>query len=98
VHVGPALRNESGIAWSEALRVIWMIGNPAGPLDPATLAEEVRDLANAAHRVIHTPAPEVVEIDDLSRRIAHLQHQIRDYPFDELACWLENVRQIIETA
>jgi hypothetical protein len=67
-----------------------------GPLDPAALAEEVRELANDAHRVLNTLATEIPEIDALTERIAHLQAQIRGYPFDELACWLDNVRQIIE--
>src|SRR3954470_1184740 len=87
-----------GGAWSDALRVLWMMGNPTRLLDPAFLAEEVRDLANTAHRVLNTPATESVEIDDLSRRIAHLQHQIRGYPFDELANWLDNVRLLVETS
>jgi hypothetical protein len=68
-----------------------------GPLDPAVLAEEIRDLAHDAHRVLKDRSPEVPEIDDLSRRIAHLQDQIQGYPFDELACWLDNVRQIVES-
>ena len=68
-----------------------------GPLDPAALAEEVRDLANDAHRVLNAPTAVVPEIDALSRRIASLQDQIRGYSFDELECWLDNVRQIIET-
>jgi hypothetical protein len=74
-----------------------MSGQPIGPLDPVFLADEVRDLASEAHRVLSSPTTEVLEIDDLSRRIAHLQDQIRDYRFDELACWLDNVRQIIES-
>jgi hypothetical protein len=67
-----------------------------GSLDPAALAAEVRDLASDAHRVLHAPASEPLEIDALSRRIDHLQDQIRGYSFNELACWLDNVRQIIE--
>jgi hypothetical protein len=70
--------------------------NPPGQLDPAALAEEVRELANDAHRVLNAPAPEGPEIDALAHRVASLQDQIRDYPFAELACWLDNVRQIIE--
>jgi len=67
-----------------------------GPLDPAALAENVRELANDAHRVLNDPAPVTPEIDALAQRVAYLQDQIRGYPFDELACWLDNVRQIIE--
>lgn len=75
-----------------------MIDRTIGPLDPANLAEEVRDLANDAHRVLNAPVCEIPAIDDLSRRIAHLQDQIRGYRFNDLACWLDNVRQKIETA
>jgi len=73
-----------------------MLDQTNGALDPAALAEEVRDLANDAHRVLNSPTPETHDIDDLSRRVADLQGQIRGYPFDELACWLDNVRQIID--
>ena len=66
------------------------------PLDPAALAENVRELANDAHRVLNAPIPVTPEIDALAERVAYLQDQIRGYPFDELACWLDNVRQIIE--
>jgi hypothetical protein len=69
-----------------------------GPLDPVALAAEVRDLANDAHRVLNAPCNEIQEVDDLSRRVTHLQDQIRGYPFDELSCWLDSVRQIIESA
>jgi hypothetical protein len=75
-----------------------MLEKPTGLLDPAVLAEEVRELANDAHRVLSAPTTEVLEIDDLSRRIAYLQDQIRGYPFDELASWLDNVRQIVESS
>jgi hypothetical protein len=74
-----------------------MTAEPIAPLDPAILADEVRDLANDAHRVLNAPTQEVPEIHDLSRRVAHLQDRIRGYPFDELASWLDNVRQIIES-
>ncbi len=67
-----------------------------GSLDPAALADEVRELANDAHRVLNTPAPKLPEIDALAERVAYLQDQIRGYPFSELSCWLDNVRQIIE--
>ena len=73
-----------------------MLDHTPGPLDPAALAEDVRELANDAHRVLNAPSPVTPEIDALAQRVAHLQHQIRGYPFDELACWLDNVRQIIE--
>jgi hypothetical protein len=73
-----------------------MIDPTPRPLDPAVLAKEVRDLAHEAHRVLNAPAIEVLEIDDLSRRIASLQEQIRGYSFNSLACWLDNVRQRIE--
>ena len=75
-----------------------MIDPTPRPFDPAVLAEEVRDLAQKAHRVLNASAIEALEIDDLSRRIAFLQEQIRGYPFDALACWLDNVRQRIEEA
>ena len=68
----------------------------SGPLDPAALAEDVRELAHDAHRVLNSPSPVIPEIDALAERVASLQDQIRGYPFDELACWLDNVRQIIE--
>jgi hypothetical protein len=71
---------------------------PLGQLDPAVLAEEVRGLAHDARRVLSSPADEFPEIDDLSRRVTHLQDQIRGYPFGELATWLDNVRQIIEAS
>jgi hypothetical protein len=63
-----------------------------GALDPAGLAQEVRSLANNAYRVLKRPGAEAVEVRALSRRIAHLQDQIRGYPFVDLACWLANVR------
>jgi hypothetical protein len=69
-----------------------------GLLDPAALADEVRDLAHDAHRVLNTSPTEFREIDELSRRISCLQHQIRGYPFDELSCWLDNVRQLVESS
>jgi hypothetical protein len=75
-----------------------MFETPLGLLDPAVLAEEVRGLANDAHRVLSSPTNEIPEIHDLSRRVTHLQDQIRGYPFEELATWLDNVRQIIEAA
>jgi hypothetical protein len=65
-------------------------------LDPALLAEEVRELANDAHRVLNAPDPAAPEIDDLAERVGRLQDQIRGYSFNQLACWLDNVRQIIE--
>jgi hypothetical protein len=74
-----------------------MLEKPLGPLDPAVLADEVRGLANDAHRVLSSPTNEIPEIDDLSRRVSHLQDQIRGYPFADLAIWLDSVRQIIET-
>jgi len=74
-----------------------MIDPTPGPLDPPVLAEEDRDLATHAHRALNDPAPEIPEIDELSRRIAHLQYQIRGYPFEQLASWLDNVRQIVES-
>jgi hypothetical protein len=67
-----------------------------GPLDPALLAEEVRELAHDAHRVLNSPLPKTPEIDTLAERVGRLQDQIRGYPFNELACWLDNVRQIID--
>jgi hypothetical protein len=67
-------------------------------LDPAALADEVRDLASDAHRVLNAPTTGNPEIEALTQRIAYLQDQIRGYPFDELASWLDNVRQIIESA
>jgi hypothetical protein len=75
-----------------------MLDFTPGPLDPAALAEDVRELANHAHRVLNDPAPLVPEMDALAQRVANLQDQIRGYPFDELACWLDNVRQIIEAS
>jgi hypothetical protein len=74
-----------------------MAEHTPGPLDPAALADEVRELATDAHRVLNEPTPENLEIDALTQRVLSLQDQIRGYPFDELACWLENVRQIIES-
>jgi hypothetical protein len=73
-----------------------MIAITTAPLDPAPLADEVRDLAATAHRVLNAPTYEPAEVEDLARRIAHLQDQIRGYPFDELASWLDNVRMIID--
>jgi hypothetical protein len=71
--------------------------NPTpGLLDPAALAESVRELANDAHRVLNAPSPQTPQIDALAERVVYLQDQIRGYPFDELACWLDSVRQIIE--
>jgi hypothetical protein len=68
----------------------------SGQLDPAALADEVRDLAQDAHRVLNSPTTEDVAIEDLSRRIDLLKDQIRGYPFNELSSWLDNVRQIID--
>jgi hypothetical protein len=73
-----------------------MSQNTPGLLDPAVLAEEVRELASDAHRVLKAPLPHPPEIDDLAERVGRLQDQIRGYPFNELAGWLDNVRQIIE--
>jgi hypothetical protein len=73
-----------------------MAEHTPGPLDPAVLAEQVRELANDAHRVLNAPVPSNPEIDDLAERVGHIQDQIRGYPFNELACWLDSVRQIIE--
>ena len=74
-----------------------MSENSNGPLDPAALADDVRELAHDAHRVLNSPTTEDVAIEDLSRRIDLLKDQIRGYPFNELSSWLDNVRQIIET-
>jgi hypothetical protein len=67
-----------------------------GLLDPARLAEEVRELAADAHRVLNEPVPPTPEIDDLAERVSRLQAQIRGYRFNRLARWLDNVRRIIE--
>jgi hypothetical protein len=75
-----------------------MLDRTSGLLDPAALADEVRDLAIDTHRVLKARTPEGREIAELSRRIASLQGQIRGYSFDELACWLDSVRQIVEAA
>ncbi len=72
-----------------------MVKSTLGPLDPAVLAEEVRDLAHDAHRYLKADPPEKPNAVELSRRLATLQHQIRGYPFEDLACWLENVQQLI---
>jgi len=69
-----------------------------GPLDPAVLAQDVRSVANDAYRVLKRPGAEAVEVRVLARRIAHLQDQIRGYPFVDLACWLANVRKLAEVA
>jgi hypothetical protein len=69
-----------------------------GPLDPAVLAQEVRALGNDAYRVLKRPGAEAVEVRALARRIAHLQDQIRGYPFVALACWLASVRQLVVAA
>ena len=73
-----------------------MLQNTPGPLDPAALADEVRELAYDAHRVLNAPLPDSPEMDELAERVGRLQQQIRGYPFNELAGWLDNVRQIIE--
>jgi hypothetical protein len=73
-----------------------MAQHTPGRLDPALLAEEVRDLANDARRVLYAPVPAAPEIDDLAARVDRLQDQIRGYSFNQLACWLDSVRQIIE--
>jgi hypothetical protein len=69
-----------------------------GPLDPAILAQEGRSLANDAYRVLKRPGAKAVEVRALTQRIAHLQDQIRGYPFVELACWLANVRHLVSAA
>ncbi len=73
-----------------------MLDRTDGLMDPAVLADEVRDLAIDAHRVLNAPTTENRDIADLSRRIAHLQGQIRGSSFDELAGWLASVRQRVE--
>jgi hypothetical protein len=73
-----------------------MAQHTPGLLDPARLAEEVRELAVDAHRVLNAPVPPAPEIDDLAQRVSRLQVQIRGYRFKRLARWLDNVRQIIE--
>jgi hypothetical protein len=75
-----------------------MLDRTSGLLDPAALADEVRNLATDTHRALKARTLEGRDIADLSRRIASLQGRIRGYPFDELACWLARVRQIVEAA
>jgi hypothetical protein len=73
-----------------------MQSNTPGRLDPATLADEVRELANDAHRVLNSPTPDIPAIEALADRVASLQDQIRGHPFDDLSCWLDSVRELID--
>jgi hypothetical protein len=61
------------------------------PLDPATLATSVRELALRARRILNNPPTRLIEVRALSRRIALLQLHVPAGRSSELSRWLESL-------
>lgn len=69
---------------------------PRQPIDPATLAESVREVAYEARRVLADPTRTAFETRALARRTTLLGRQVPAGPQSDLARWLNNLSQALE--
>jgi hypothetical protein len=67
---------------------------PDAPLDKTSLAAEAESLTHAIKDHLNNPA----DPSALMRRISLLEDQARNLTTDDLSCWLESLREILEPA
>lgn len=67
------------------------------PSDGAAVAASVRALAKVAHRIFRNTHPDANELRELSHKLAQLQHALRSQPASDLARWVENLREQVES-
>src|SRR5690242_12631819 len=67
------------------------------PSDGAAVAASVRALAKEAHRIFRNTHLDADELRELSHKLAQLQHALRSQPASDLARWVENLREQVET-
>lgn len=73
---------------------------PKPQFDPAVLAASVRQVAYEAYDVLVTaqPKPRTFELVALSRRVELLKRHVPGRPSSELARWLANLGEKVESA
>lgn len=70
-----------------------MTASPSAPPDASALASEVRQLARHAHRLLSDPATEPQQLDELSKRVAHLRRQVNVRSTMPVAGWLDRLER-----
>ena len=70
---------------------------PAPP-DASSLADEVRQLARLAHRLLNDPATEPRQLDCLARRIGQMRSRHAARPGTPVARWLDHLEARVPAA